>query len=158
MEKFTKRIALIPRGLRYKLMIAFSLMSIIPLLACMYLVNTFIFPQLDNLVQVSIVVLLSIAVALLGLMLAKKLVNPIIDMALEAKIIASGHYDRRIDTDRQDEIGELGKSINAISKHIKQYMNELHSYSLKTKDMNIEIQKKILALSNLLQIGDMIAP
>ena len=157
MKKFVRKMALVPKGLRYKLLIAFSLMSIIPLLVCVYLVNSFIFPQLENIGQVSVVVLFSIGVAFMGLILAKRLVDPIIDMALEAKIIASGHYERLIKTDSEDEIGELGKSINAISKQIKGYMNELHSYSLRTKDMNVEIQKKILALSSLLQIGDMIA-
>jgi len=138
-------------------MIAFSLMSIIPLLVCVYLVSNFIFPHLENIGQVSMVVLLSITVALLGLVLAKRLVDSVIDLALEAKIIASGHYDRTVKTDREDEIGDLGHSINTMTKQIKNYMSELHSYSIKTKDMNIEIQRKIVGLSNLLQISDMIA-
>jgi len=157
MAGFIKRLSLVPTGLRYKLMVSFSLMSIIPLLVCVYLVNVFIFPNVENVPQTSLVVLLTIVVAFLGLILAKRLVNPIIDMALEAKIIASGDYERKIKADREDEIGQLGGSINTITKQIKNYMDELHSYSLKTKDMNLEIQKKILALSNLLQIGDMIA-
>ena len=157
MAGFIKRLSLVPTGLRYKLMVSFSLMSIIPLLVCVYLVNVFIFPNVENIPQTSLVILLTIIVAFLGLILAKRLVNPIIDMALEAKIIASGDYERKIKADREDEIGQLGGSINTITKQIKNYMDELHSYSLKTKDMNLEIQKKILALSNLLQIGDMIA-
>lgn len=157
MKKFIRRISMVPKGLRYKLMIAFSLMSIIPLLVCVYLVTNFVFPQLENLAQVSIIVLLSITIALLGLILAKRMVDPVIDMALEAKIIASGDYGRKLETDREDEIGELGRSINHMTKRIKDSMVELQNYSIKTKEVNLEIQKKVLALSNLLQIGDMIA-
>ncbi len=156
-KKFMKKRSLVPKGLRYKLMIAFSLMSVIPLLICMYLVSTFIFPNVETMGQVSIIVLFTISIAFLGLVLAKRLVDPVVDMAIEAKIIAGGEYDHTIKTDKEDEIGELGKSINTITKEIKEYMSELHSYSVRTKDINLEIQKKILALSNLLQIGDMIA-
>ena len=156
-KKFMKKMSLVPRGLRYKLMIAFSLMSIIPLLICMYLVSVFIFPNVKTMPQVSVIVLFTIAIAFLGLILAKRLVDPVVDMAIEARIIAGGKYDHIIKTDREDEIGELGKSINTITKEIKQYMDELHSYSVRTKDINLEIQKKILALFNLLQIGEMIA-
>ena len=41
--KFFKRMSLVPKGLRYKLMVAFSLMSIIPLLVAVYLVRDYIF-------------------------------------------------------------------------------------------------------------------
>lgn len=157
MKKFFRRMSMIPKGLRYKLMIAFSLMSIIPLLVCVYLVTNFIFPHAENLGRVSIIVLLSITIALLGLILAKRMVDPVIDMALETKIIASGDFGRKLRTDREDEIGDLGKSINNMTKRIKDHMIELQSYSVKTKEINLEIQKRVLILSNLLQIGDMIA-
>ncbi len=41
------------KGLRYKLLIAFSLMSIIPLLACMYVISSYVFPQIENLFTAS---------------------------------------------------------------------------------------------------------
>ncbi len=157
MKKLFKNMSMMSQGLRYKLMIAFSLMSIIPLLVCVYLVTIFIFPRLENLTQVSLMVLFSIAIALTGLMLVKRMISPVINMALETKLIASGDFSRTLRVDTEDEIGDLGKSINMMTKRIKDYMEELQSYSLKTRDVNLEIQRKVLALSNLLQIGDMIA-
>ena len=77
-----KRLSMVPKGLRYKLMLSFCLMSIIPLLVCVYLVSIYIFPHLDNLSDVSITVILSIAIAVLGLGLAKRLIDPVIEMAM----------------------------------------------------------------------------
>ncbi|NQT06533.1 MAG: diguanylate cyclase [Candidatus Omnitrophica bacterium] len=157
MKKLFRRMSMVPKGLRYKLMISFALMSIIPLLVCVYLVSTFIFPALDDLAEVSIIVILTISIALLGLILAKRMVDPIIDMALETRIIASGDFGKRVTIETEDEVGDIGRSINAMTQKIKGYMSELQDYSVRTKEVNLEIQKKVLALSNLLQIGDMIA-
>ena len=73
-----KNLTLSNRGLRYKLLVAFSLMSIIPLLACMYVISNYVFPQVDNLFTVSAVVIVSIVLAILGLTLARGLVDPVI--------------------------------------------------------------------------------
>ncbi len=157
MIRFFKRMSLMPKGLRYKMVIAFALMAVIPLLASTYLVATFIFPNIESPARVSVIVLLSAIIAFLGFVLAKKLIDPVIDLALETKMIANGDFRHKIDVDREDEIGELGSSINIMKKRIMDSMNELRDYSLKTKEVNFEIQKKVLALSGLLQIGDMIA-
>jgi len=101
--------------------------------------------------------LLSIFIAIMGFVLAKRLVDPVIDMALEARVIASGDFGRKIEAKREDEIGDLGRSINLITKKIKDSLGELENYSVRTKQVNIEIQRKVLALSGLLQIGDSIA-
>jgi len=158
MGSFLRKLSLLPQGLRYKLLIAFTLMSIIPLLVLVYLVTNYIITQEDvSLHQVSIVVLISIIIAWLGLVLAKTLVEPVIDMSIEAKIIASGDFDRRIHVTTEDEIGELGTSINLLSMRIKDNVEELRDYGEKTREINMEIQRKMLALSNLLQIGDLIS-
>jgi len=138
-------------------MIAFSLMSIIPLLVTMYLVSIYIFPHLKNIIDVSTIMIISIAIAVLGLGFAKGLVDPVIDMAIEARIIASGEYNRRIAVSSDDEVGNLGDSINMMTQRIKNNLDELKTYGQKTKEINIEIHKKILALSSLLQVGDMIS-
>lgn len=154
---FFKKLTIVNKGLRYKLMVAFSLMSIIPLLACTYLISCFIFPQLDTLAAVSAVVVISLAIAILGLILAKSLVDPVIEMAVEAKIIASGEFDRKISTPAEDEIGNLADSINFMTQKIRSNMDELKGYGQRMGEVNAEIHKKVLALANLLQIGDIIS-
>ncbi len=157
MKGFFKKMSIVPKGLRYKLLLAFSLMSIIPLLACVYMVSLYIFPQLENLTDVSTITILSIVIAVLGMILAKGFINPVIDMAIEARIIATGEYDKKIMVRSDDEIGHLGESINIMTQRIKSNLDELKNYSQKTREINLEIHKKVLALSSLLQIGDIIS-
>jgi len=152
-----KRVALVNKGLRYKLLIAFSLMSIIPLLACTYIISTYVFPQTDSLVSVSAVVFVSIMIALLGLFLARSLVDPVIDMAIEANIIASGQYDKNLSVSTDDEVGTLAASINTMTQKIKTNLDELKTYGQKMREINTDVHKKVLALSSLLQIGDVIS-
>lgn len=152
-----RKIAIIHKGLRYKLMLAFSLTTIIPFLVCIYVMTGYIFPKLDIFAEISSVILASLIVALLGLHLARKLVDPVIDMAIEAKMIASGEYDKRVAVSSDDEIGNLGQSINAMTQRIKSNLDELRNYGQKMKEVNVDIHKKVLALSSLLQIGDIIS-
>lgn len=149
--------ALANKGLRYKLLLAFSLMSIIPLLACMYVISVYAFPQLDNLFSVSAVIMVSVVIAVLGLALAKGLVDPVIDMAIEAKIIASGEFDHRIAVSGDDEIGNLASSINTMTQRVRTNLDELKGYGQRMREINVDIHKKVMALSSLLQIGDMIS-
>jgi len=149
--------ALANKGLRYKLLLAFSLMSIIPLLACMYVISTYLFPQIDNLFSVSAIIIVSMVVAVLGLALAKGLVDPVIDMAIEAKIIASGQFDHSIAVSGDDEIGNLASSINSMTQRVRTNLDELKGYGQRMREINVDIHKKVMALSSLLQIGDMIS-
>jgi len=157
MKDFFKRMSLAPKGLRYKLVIAFSLMSVIPILACAYLIFSYTFPAIWDLINVAVVVTLSMTVSLLGLVLVRRMVDPVIDMAIEARMIANGEFGREISISSEDEVGILGESINSMTQKIRLNLDELKSFSQRTKELNVEIHKKVLALSSLLQIGDLIA-
>ena len=152
-----KKITLANKGLRYKLLLAFSLMSIIPLLSCTYVISVYLFPQLDNIFHVSMVIVAAIFIAILGLILARGLVDPVIGMAIEAKMIASGEYDRKLAVASDDEVGNLGQSINSMTQKIRSNLDELKSYGQRMREINAEVHKKVLALSSLLQIGDIIS-
>ena len=151
-----KKLSIISRGIRQKLIIAFALMSVLPLLICAYLVVNYIFPSINDTKEVSITILVSILISVLGFYIAKKLIDPIIDMSSDARAIARGNFDIKLGTAAPGEIGDLGESINIITQRIKDNMDELRAYGEKTRQINLEIHKKVLALSNLLQIGDII--
>lgn len=154
---FFKKMSIVPKGLRYKLIIAFSLMSIIPIMACAYVIFSNYFPSGSELLSITIVVCISVVIAFLGLVIARGLVDPVIDMAIEAKMIASGEFTREVSVSSHDEIGILGESINSMTQKIRMNLDELKSFGQRTKELNIEIHKKVLALSSLLQIGDLVA-
>lgn len=151
-----KNISIINKGLRYKLAIAFSLMTVIPLLSCLYIIYPQLFPGEPYCVNVNLILFLSILISVLGLVVAKSITDAVVDLAMEARKIASGEYERRIAVSTDDEIGNLGSSINLMSQKIKSNLEELKSYGQNMKDINVEIHKKVLALSSLLQIGDII--
>lgn len=154
---FMKKISLIPHGLRYKLLIAFCLMSVIPLLVSLYIVRDYIFPPKGDIISISWILFFCMAITLLGLFLTRQMVEPVIEMALETRLIAKGDTARRIEIRTEDEIGDLGRSINEITHHVREKMEELQDYGEKTEMINTEIHKKVLALSGLLQISENIS-
>ncbi len=157
-KELVKKFSILPHGLRYKLIIAFSLMSVIPILVIGYLVNALVFiGETPEHSHISIVVLLSVIIAWLGLFLAKGIIERVIDIALETKIITEGNFDRRIPVETSDEVGQIGEAINFLTKKIKDNIIDLKSYQDKMKEINGDIQRRVSVLSNILQIGELIS-
>ena len=154
---FMHNLSLVPAGLRYKLMIVFSLMSVIPLMICVYITTNFVFPYIGMTGSLGIVIAITIFIALLGLVLAKKMIEPIIDIAIEAKLIAGGDFERSIEVGEEGEIGDIAFSLNTMADKIRTNLTELKSYGDKTREINAEIHRKVMALSGLLQVGNLIS-
>ena len=151
MINLLKGMSIFPKGLRYKTIIAFSLMSIIPTLVCAWLVITYIFPNINlffglTLKNISFILFICIVISALGLYVTKEMIDPVIKMAEEAKMIASGDITKSIDINREYEVGYLSKSLNIMTQKIKENMEELRAYGEKTKLINLEINKKVLAI------------
>ena len=162
MLKILKDISMVPKGLRYKTMIGFALMSLIPTMVCAWIVITYIFPNINlffglSLANISFILVISIVISMLGLYVTKEMIDPVIKMAGEARTIAEGDMTKIIDINREDEVGDLSRSLNIMTQKIKENMEELKAYGEKTKLINLEINKKVLALSGLLQIGNLIS-
>jgi diguanylate cyclase (GGDEF)-like protein len=151
------RLSLVPAGLRSKLMIVFSLMSVIPLMICVYIATNFIFPYIGMANSLGLVIAITIFIAILGFIVAKKMIEPIIEIAIEAKIIAGGDFERSIEIKEEGEARDLAMSLNSMSDTIKDNLRELKSYGEKTREINVEIHKKVMVLSALLQIGNLIS-
>ena len=162
MLKLLKELSMVPKGLRYKTMIAFSLMSLIPILVCAWVVMTYIIPNINlffglTLGNISFILFICIAISMLGLYITKEMIYPVIKMAEEARMIAEGDITKNIDIIREDEVGDLSRSLNIMTQKIKENMEELEVYEERTKLINLDINKKVLALSGLLQIGNLIS-
>lgn len=68
-------------------------------------------------------------------------VKPIQEMALVAKRMSQLDFDAKVEDKKNDEIGELGKSINSMSKELEATISELKSANAKlTKDIEEKIQ------------------
>jgi diguanylate cyclase (GGDEF)-like protein len=145
------------QGIEYKLRVAFSLMSILPLLVMGYLVSNYILPRVGLSVDVTASLIISVFIALIGFLLIKQIFDRVQSVSSEARLIAAGDIARRIEVTSQDEVGYLGDALNHLTDRIRSNMDELKSYSEKTAEINIGIQKRVLVLSSLLQISSLIS-
>jgi diguanylate cyclase (GGDEF)-like protein len=135
-------------------------MTIFPLLVCIYLVSNYVFPQLGfrlEILNIIIIVLITSFIALLGFLIVRDVFTYIMSVSKEAQLIAAGDLTRRIEISRTDELGDLSDALNKITDRIRSNMDELRSYSEKTAEINLEIQKRVIVLSSLLQISALIS-
>jgi len=153
-----KNLSSASRGLRYKLKISVYLMSILPMLVCIYLVSNYILPQKGLKIDVAAAIIISIFIAAVGFFVVKEVFDRILAVTTDAKLIAAGDITHTINPPSQeDEVGDLGDALNQLTQRIRSNMDELKTYSEKTTEINIEIQKRVLVLSSLLQISSLIS-
>lgn len=145
------------RTVKQKLMVGFQLMSILPFLVCVYLLTTYIFSKSGIKLDIVVYLAVSAFLAIVGLLVIKEVFDRLIFVTTQAKIIAAGDINRNLEVEHGDEVGELGSVLNQLTHRIRSNMEELKDYSEKTTQINIEIQKKIIVLSNLMQISMLIA-
>jgi diguanylate cyclase (GGDEF)-like protein len=156
MNNFFKNLSLAPASIRRKLFVSFALMSLIPMFVFGFYLYYYILPTMSTFWEVFSVFVITIFLMLIGFFLAQKLIYPIVEIALHAKGIVEGKAVKELKISGEDEIGELGGSLNRISGRLKENMTELRSYGEKIKAINMEINKKVFALSGLLQISNLI--
>lgn len=157
MKNFFKSFALVPRGLRYKLILIFCLMSIIPILALLYIISAYVFAITANLGNLLLTIGLSLVIAFLGFILAGSIIDPIIKMSKSARDMIEGGIVSELTIRSEDEIGDLGASLNLLTGRLNKNMSELKSYESRIREINMEINKKVLALSTLFQVGNVMS-
>ncbi|MDP2927525.1 MAG: diguanylate cyclase [Candidatus Omnitrophota bacterium] len=151
------RFSLNSRTVKQKLMVAFQLMFILPFLVCVYLLSIYIFPKSGIRLDIIVYLAVSTFLAIVGLLVIKEIFDRLTSVATEAKFIAAGDINRKLQVRHGDEVGELGNVLNQLTHRIRSNMDELKDYSEKTTEINIEIQRKIIVLSNLMQISVLIS-
>ncbi|MDP2831366.1 MAG: GAF domain-containing protein, partial [Candidatus Omnitrophota bacterium] len=157
MDKKPNCFSLNSRTVKQKLMVAFQLMFILPFLVCIYLLSTYIFSKSGIKLDIVIYLVVSAFLAIVGLLVIKEVFDRLTSVATAAKSIAAGDISRELQVEHSDEVGELGNILNQLTQRIRSNMDELEGYSEKTTAINIEIQKKIIVLSNLMQLSTLIS-
>jgi diguanylate cyclase (GGDEF)-like protein len=157
MKKNNKRISLLAQGLNYKLKISFYLMVVLPLLVSLYLVSNYILPSVGIQLDIVMSIVSSLFIAVIGFFLIKGVFARILSVSSEAKLIAAGDISRKVEAVYKDEVGDLGEALNLLTNRIRFNMDELKNYSEKTSEINLEIQKRVMVLSSLLQISSLIS-
>jgi diguanylate cyclase (GGDEF)-like protein len=132
-------------------------MSVLPLLVCGYLVSNYILPNVGFKIDITLSLIISIFIAIIGFVLVKEVFDRILSVTTDAKLIAAGDITRRIEHGQEDEVGDLGFALNQLTQRIRNSMDELKNYGEKTTEINLAIQKRVLVLSSLLQISSLIS-
>ncbi len=127
-----------PTKLRYKLLTAFCLMSLLPTLAGVYIASLFVkFPfevTSENMITISFVILFSLALSYLGFLIAKQMVNPIVDVSQAAQNIADGKLDEPpVEFKGADELEDLTRSLRTISSNARELLDKVDKLTLKDK-------------------------
>ncbi len=148
-----KNHSLVSFSLGRKLKVSFALMSILPLLV---LISTYTLSTIGWKVDI-ITVPIIIFIAIIGFFVIKEVFDRIISVSAEARLIAAGDISRRLEIGHPDEVGDLSEALNQMTQNIRNNMDELKTYSEKTTEINLEIQRRVLVLSSLLQISSLIS-
>ncbi|OIO37953.1 MAG: hypothetical protein AUJ72_03550 [Candidatus Omnitrophica bacterium CG1_02_46_14] len=131
------KMSVMPTKLRYKLVVSFCLMSILPMLAGIYIISLFVkFPfdmSHNNLVMISLVTLFSISVSFFGYLITKQIFSPIAGLTAAAHDIAEGKLDESslADTNGSDELEGLTKSLRVISNNARELLSKVEKLSMK---------------------------
>ncbi len=157
MAKNFKLLSLSSRGLKHKLMISVSLMSVLPLLVSVYLVSQHILPKVGFKIDILFSLAISFFIALIGFFVTKEVFDRILTVTTDAKMIAAGDIMHRLEVSSEDEVGDLGEALNRLTERIRNNMEELKTYSERTTEINLAIQKRVIVLSSLLQISSQIS-
>ncbi|MDD2422249.1 MAG: histidine kinase dimerization/phospho-acceptor domain-containing protein, partial [Heliobacteriaceae bacterium] len=97
------------------------------------------------------ILLISLAVALvlaagLGIFYSRRFTRPLQTMNLAALEMAKGHYTVKTGIDRQDEIGQLGRSLDLLATRLDTTINQLFQEKGKLNDIIASISEGIFAL------------
>jgi diguanylate cyclase (GGDEF)-like protein len=129
---------MLPKKLKYVLLVSFCLMTLIPMLAGSYVASIMMKAAQEKgepyLFTVSSVGLLSLLIAYLGFLVVKQLLMPIVQVKLAAENIAAGNLEQEPEVvTSTDEIQDLTRSLQKISRNAKELLEKVERLSLKDK-------------------------
>ncbi|MCK5450187.1 MAG: diguanylate cyclase [Candidatus Omnitrophica bacterium] len=152
-----RKMSIDQKSVHYKLLIAFTLMTIIPILSLFYFIAVYIFPLSQQVMyQSSMVIFLVLVLAGLGYIVIRKIVLPLIKIASGMKIMSESGYSSEINVTSEDELGEIVNAINKMSNKMRNHIEQLQEYSDETAYLSLKIHKKANTLTHLMNLGDLI--
>ncbi len=151
-----KKIFLSSRRVRSELAIAFGLILLVVLVFLGYLLPG-ASSWFETKTFLHIILVIVFFILILGFTIIVQMLESVIKMSRDAQMIAEGDLNREIEFSREDEIGQLGAALNRMTLRMKENVEELKSFSKMSETINLEINKRILILSNLMQISNLIA-
>ena len=81
----------------------------------------------------------------IGFFFAKKLTQPVQELALAAHRIASGDFSQRIKVRSRTELGHLGDSFNLMTDHLEHYIKDLQRSADENRELFLGTVKSLAA-------------
>jgi HD-GYP domain-containing protein (c-di-GMP phosphodiesterase class II) len=82
---------------------------------------------------------------LCGFFFAKKLTQPVQELAVGAHRIASGDFSQRINVRSRTELGHLGDSFNLMTDHLESYIKDLQQSAAENRELFLGTVKGLAA-------------
>ncbi len=121
----------------------------------------YLFPDISSFFQLrqatDIILFTAFLIAIFGFIMIWKIMISLMKVNRGGQRLKMGAYEGRIPIYSGKELGELGETLSRMTRRIKENMEELKVFSERTEKINEEINKRILALSGLLQISSLIS-
>ena len=133
------KITVMPSKTRYKLLVSFCLMSLLPILAGIYIASLFVqYPfelNSGNITTITLITLFSLTLSFLGFLTTKQIFSPLANIATTAQNISQGKLDEEAlaEVKGSDELEDLTKSLKVISKNAREFLDKIEKLSLKDK-------------------------
>src|SRR3989338_4131213 len=135
--KLIAKVRVMPTKLKYKLLVSFCVMSLLPILSGVYVASLFVkFPFVineSNLMQVTLIAIFSLVLSLLGYQLAREVTMPIAAMNTAVKSMADGQLNQNINFKGTDELEELSESLKKISNNAKDLLEKVDKLTTRDK-------------------------
>jgi HD-GYP domain-containing protein (c-di-GMP phosphodiesterase class II) len=87
----------------------------------------------------------SILTILAGFFFARKLTQPVQQLAAGAHRIASGDFSQRIEVRSRTELGELGQSFNVMTDQVERYIKDLQASATENRQLFLGTVKSLAA-------------
>jgi signal transduction histidine kinase len=91
---------------------------------------------------IGLTVIVIVASILLSFFLIKVLLNPIKELALGTKKIASGDLSYRVPLTSSDELSDLAESFNSMAQDLKSYVDELNNEKEDLLELKIMLEQR----------------
>lgn len=99
-------------------------------------------PAVHAVALIGMVTIFTIGVASGLLVLAvRSIVRPLQTITMAAVAVRDGDYDRQVDIDSRDEIGQLADSFNSMTARLRKVMTELHSEVVERRSAEAQLLK-----------------
>ncbi len=131
--------ALMPTNLKYRMLVSFCLMSLLPTLAATYVIYSILKGVAGgadiSIGAISLVGLFSFLLSFLGFQMNRQIADPILSVKKTAQRMADGDLssDGEVDSTSADEIQDLQKSLKLIARNAKDLADKVERLSFKDK-------------------------